>query len=401
MELQAIYHNRPDVYSLPGFRPKVIDAAYLNQLGVTARPLPEALAELEKGSRLFRDRLAAKTAIPALKTETAKVELGSELEVHNYTERCPVLTYEVSPVKGCQVGCLYCLVTDGVHETPLVVYDNYHELLTEALERHWREDHYFYYSAKTEAFQEPTLQTGVAHAILETFIRHFEARPDSRARLFIASKAGAGHLQYKFDGRSVIDLFCRLRGRMQFNTSLSIMPAQARDLIEPYGAPIPERMRAVRLCQENGILADSALVQPILPPFLTEERMRDFFVMLKENGIINFKPEFLTVCMENLAWIGQIVGHFSPELERELYDYYLAPENRDHRKQRGRTAPDRAWSLDCIRRFKEMGMRHGVSTSICYWVRNALNISEDDIPVVNENGFQCLGYQRRLFEPVG
>lgn len=39
----------------------------------------------------------------------------------------------------------------------------------------------------------------------------------------------------------------------------------------------------------------------------------------------------------------------------------------------------------------------GMSTSICYWVRQQLGIGEEEIPLVNRNGFQCLGYQRELF----
>ncbi len=42
--------------------------------------------------------------------------------------------------------------------------------------------------------------------------------------------------------------------------------------------------------------------------------------------------------------------------------------------------------------------KYGVSTSICYWVRSELGISEEMIPIINDNGFQCLGYQRRLFD---
>jgi hypothetical protein len=37
--------------------------------------------------------------------------------------------------------------------------------------------------------------------------------------------------------------------------------------------------------------------------------------------------------------------------------------------------------------------------SICYWVRKALGIDTDMIPIINENGYQCLGYQRKLFDP--
>jgi DNA repair photolyase len=398
MRLTPIIQNDPDVYRIPGFVPHLIDREYLKRLGVSAEPDDDTVEGLIRGSKLFIDRFKAKTVIPELNLHLEEIDLDKDLEIHNYTQRCPTLTYEVSPVKGCTVGCLYCLVTDGVHEQPLTAYTNYDKLLLRFMDAHMDQEHYYYYSAKTEAFQEATLQTGIAHNILRTFIEHYRKNPESKARLFIASKAGAKHLLYEHDGESIIDLFKQLKGKMQFNTSLSIMPAELRAILEPYGAPTGERMAAVRLCQENGVLSNSALVQPIFPSFLTEGRVREFFAMLKENNIINFKPEFLTVCMENLAWIGQIFGHLDSGMERDMYNFYIEPENKDHRKQRGRTAPDRKWSIDTIRNLMTIAREYGISTSICYWVRNELGISEDMIPIVNENGFQCLGYQRRLFE---
>jgi DNA repair photolyase len=399
MKLNATYLREYDVYNIPGFEPQIIDRAYLEKLGVQIKPDDDTMEGLRIGSENFIKRLEAKTVIPSPKVEIAQIDVNSDLEIHNYTNRCPTLTYEVSPVKGCFVGCLYCLVTDGVHEQKLIAYDNYDELVYNHLKLHKDNEHYYYFSPKTEAFQEATLDTGIAHKILRAFIRHFREFPESKCRLFIASKAGAKHLLVADEtGETIIDLFKQLRGKMQFNTSLSIMPDGVRAIVEPYSAPISERMAAVRLCQENDILSNSALVQPIFPSFLTKKLTAEFFQMLKDNNIINFKPEYLTVCIENLAWIGQLLGQQERELERGLYEFYLAPENKDHRKQRGRTAPNRAWCLDMIRDLMLEAKEYGVSTSICYWVRNAVGIPEEMIPIINENGFQCLGYQRKLFE---
>jgi DNA repair photolyase len=399
MKLSAIYSRESDVYGILGFTPKIIDRKYLVDIGVTISPDDDTMEGLRVGSENFIKRLEAKTVIPTPNVEIAQIDVNSELEIHNYTSRCPTLTYEVSPVRGCFVGCLYCLVTDGVHEQKLIAYENYDELVYNHLKSHKDNEHYYYFSPKTEAFQEATLQTGIAHKILRAFIRHFEEYPESKCRVFIASKAGLEHLLIKDDtGESIIDLLCKLRGKMQFNTSLSIMPDNVRAIVEPYSAPISERMAAVRLCQEKNLLSNSALVQPIFPSFLSKELTAEFFTMLKENNIINFKPEFLTVCMENLAWIGQLLGQYDKDLERALYEFYLAPENKDHRKQRGRTAPNRAWCLDTIRDLMLEAKDYGISTSICYWVRNEIGIPETMIPIINENGFQCLGYQRKLFE---
>ena len=398
-----IYSHETDVYNLEGFSPQVVDSSYLESLGVKVTPDQETLKALETGSRLFKEKYDKRILIPRPRfEEIAKDPEEIHPEIHNYTGRCPTLTFEINPVGGCGVGCQYCLVTDGDHQRELTVDLNYPLYVKRLLEKNngpgsENRNHYYYFSPKTEAFQEASLFTGVAHRILREFIAHFDRFPESRARLFIASKAGARHLTIEHDGESVLDLFQRLKDRMQFNTSVSIMPSGFRDIIEPFAAPIQERMEAVKLCSERGILANSALVQPIFTPCLTDEAIRSFFNTLHEAGIINYKPEFLTVCPENLAMLGQYLGTFDKQMERRLYESYLMPSNSDHRKQRGRTAPDRDLSKESIRKMMAYTDSLGMSVSLCYWVRKQLEISEEMIPLINRNGFQCLGYQTNLF----
>ena len=405
-EYKPFYSHAGQVYNLPGFVPRTVDSAYLESLGVKVTPSPGTLQALERGSLVFGRRFAGRTLIPYPRFSLEDTDPSEvRTEIHNYTGRCPALTFEINPVSGCGLGCQYCLVSDGVHEQSLRAFGNYHLYVRRLLDSQNGEgsdnaNHYYYFSPKTEAFQEATLLTGIAHRILHEFIDHFERCPSSRARLFVASKAGAQHLRYKWEGESVLDLFERLQGRMQFNTSVSIMPDALRNILEPYAAPLPERLEAVRLCRERGIQSDSALVQPILTPYLSDEHIKEFFDALHGAGIINYKPEFLTACMENLAMLGQYLGWVDKDLERRLYEDYLSPSNADHLKQRGRTAPDRALSMESIRRMSRYTDTLGMSVSICYWVRKQLGIGEDVLPEINRNGFQCLGYQRRLFEDV-
>ncbi len=398
-----IYSHETDVYNLEGFSPRVVDTSYLKDLGADVDPDEATLEALRRGGALFKSRFESRSLIPRPRfMETRGDPSAIRTEIHNYTGRCPTLTFEINPVKGCGVGCQYCLVTDGDHDRELVADLDYHLYVRELLERENGPDsenkaHYYYFSPKTEAFQEATLLTGVAHRILREFIRHFESNPDSKARLFIASKAGARHLLVEDEGDTILDLFGKLRDRMQFNTSVSIMPTGLRNILEPYAAPLEERARAVRLCRERGVTADSALVQPIFIPCLTEESIKSFFDTLRAEGIINYKPEFLTVCMENLAMLGQYLGAFDKDMERRLYEAYLSPSNSDHRKQRGRTAPDRDLSMENIRKMMEYTDSIGMSVSVCHWVRGQLGIPSSMIPEINRNGFQCLGYQTRLF----
>ena len=446
IDFEPVYSHRSTVYNLPGFEPCKVDGAYLKALGVRVEPSEETLEALRRGSEVFERRFREHLLIPRQRFCLEDIAPASVTPViHNYTGRCPTLTYEINPVKGCTVGCQYCLVSDGVHEQELMAYDNYHLYVRRLLEEHNgpgsdNARHYYYFSPKTEAFQEATLYTGIAHRILREFIEHFRRCPHSNARLFIASKAGAKHLQIADGGETVLDLFARLKGRMQFNTSVSMMPPALRQLLEPYAAPIEERLEAVRLCRERGILAESALVQPIFPPFLdilepfaaplserleavhlcsergvaadsalvqpiitpwlTREHIESFFGALRGAGIINYKPEFLTACVENLSMLGQYLGWFDKGLERQLYEDYLMPSNESHRKQRARIAPDKARSRAYLKAMMECTDHLGMSVSICYWVRKQLGIEESQIPFINRNGFQCLGYQSKLFGDV-
>ena len=406
IDFEPVYSHRSTVYNLPGFEPGKVDGAYLKALGVRVEPSEETLEALRRGSEVFERRFREHLLIPRQRFCLEDIAPASVTpEIHNYTGRCPTLTYEINPVKGCTVGCQYCLVSDGVHEQELMAYDNYHLYVRRLLEEHNgpgsdNARHYYYFSPKTEAFQEATLYTGIAHRILREFIEHFRRCPHSNARLFIASKAGAKHLQIADGGETVLDLFARLKGRMQFNTSVSIMPDAFRDILEPYAAPLSERLEAVRLCSEKGVAADSALVQPIITPWLTREHIESFFGALRGVGIINYKPEFLTACVENLSMLGQYLGWFDKGLERQLYEDYLMPSNESHRKQRARIAPDKARSLGYLKAMMECTGRLGMSVSICYWVRKQLGIEESQIPLINSNGFQCLGYQSKLFGDV-
>lgn len=444
-EFTPFYLHNIDVYSLENFSPTIVNEEYLNNLGVNIKPSKEALQRLIHGSEVFIERQNNKTMIPVSKVFLEDINPEEVVtEIHNYTGHCPTLTFEINPIIGCNVGCQYCLVTDGVHEQNLIAFENYHLYVRKLLEemnstptteiteddihcknvllqdlakaieeaperkkeieakiveisrgKNW--NHYYYFSPKTEAFQEPTLQTGIAHRILKEFIAHFKKYPESKARLFIASKSGPKHLLYKYEGESILDLFEQLKGKMQFNTSVSIMPTEFRNLLEPYAAPIEERLESVKLCRERGIQSDSALIQPIILPYLTDEHIKEFFDKLHNAGIINYKPEFLTACMENLVMLGQWLGFYDKKLERELYSVYLKPDNEDHRKQRGRTAPERELCIDAIKKMMNYTQKISMTTSICYWVRKQLQIPNSLIPIINKNGYQCLGYQSKLF----
>ena len=127
LNFEPLYSRRSTVYNLPGFEPRLVDKAYLENLGVTVEPSEETLKALESGSDVFRRRYAEGLLIPRQRYGLAELDPAAVTpEIHNYTGRCPALTWEINPVRGCTVGCQYCLVSDGVHEQELLAYENYH-----------------------------------------------------------------------------------------------------------------------------------------------------------------------------------------------------------------------------------------------------------------------------------
>jgi DNA repair photolyase len=391
-----------NIYGLDGFQPITMNRKYLEKIGVSVDIDPETLSGLEGGSINFQRLYAKKTLTPESVCDIGSVSVDEPLEIHNYTGLCPTNVFEITPSTGaCSIACQYCLVTDGDHQEPTVVLKNYAEYVAGILERQKKIEAFYYFSPKTEAFSEPHLETGIAHEILRTFINHYEQHPDSKARMFIATKAGTRHMYFKHRGDSILDLLSRMEGRVQINGSIGIMPDKLRDILEPNAPSIEERLEALQLCQGRGLFAKSVLAQPLILPYMTEETLHDYFGKLQKANIENIKPEFLTVDIRNLVALAQFVHHFDPHLMKDLLSPYLSQDNQDHKKQRSRLAPDRQVSADMLNTLREYAEEYNLSISICNWVKSQMVPIDPSIKKIDtksrNNGYRCLGYQTKLF----
>jgi DNA repair photolyase len=395
-QYQPLYPSKLEgVYNLDRFLPVIIDEGFLRARGITGIP-NDIVARLNEGSKRFVSLL--KTRKLTAPKGFSIVDNPNPIQVHNYTGICPTNVLEVNPSIGsCSISCLYCLVNDGDQREPIKVFGNYPSLLKRKLAEQKDENTFFYFSPKVDAFSEPLLVTGIAHDILRTFIDHYQEHPDSKSRLFIATKAGPKHLHYKHSGDSVLSLLSQLSDRTQYNGSIGIMPEYLHRVLQPNSATLEERLEAISLCNQNGIYARSVLVQPIIPCYLDEQTTEDFVKKVKSVNIENIKPEFLTVNFENLAIISQYVNHFDPELVEPLLKLYLDPKNLDHIKQRQRIAPSREWSKENLEMISQIAKQHGISTSLCNWVNRETSVSSDLFQLSKEKGFCCLGYQEGIF----
>ena len=397
-----IIKERPLCYEIPGFQPVDIDREVLVRAGIDYPISDEVDRELVEGCRRFRELFANRRLAPENAYLEATAPSEEELEIHNYTGLCPTNVLEVTPSKGsCACACQYCLVTDGNHIAPISVYTNYVERLRRSLERNSNRSLFYYYSPKTEAFSEPHLWNGLAHQILRTFISHYEKNPESKCRMFIASKAGLKHLLVRHRGDTVLRLLASLRGKVQYNGSIGIMPKYLRNALEPNVATFEERLEVLQVCQSLGIAAESVLAQPLILVYLTPESIEHYVSSLARAGVKNIKPEFLTTEVKNLALIAQLIHHFDPHLLRDFFYPYLKESNRDHIKQRSRLAPDRAVCVQQLELIRRLAEQHGMTISICNWVKSQLSKEAAWVGKIDKlssaAGYRCLGYQTRLF----
>jgi DNA repair photolyase len=318
-------------------------------------------------------------------------------EVHNYTGICPKNVIELNPIEiNCGYNCIYCLVNNGLHNEIQVI-DNYELKVKDILEQKRNENTFFYFSPKSEALQEATLKTGAAHKIIKTFIEHYTKFPDSKVRLFIASKAGVDQINYKYKGDSILYLMSLISGKVQFNTSLALMPEDIRIRIELNTPTIDERLEAVCLLQENGILAESVLMQPIITTYCNEISVFNFMTTIHKSGLQNIKPEFLTTTKENIIKVGEIIGSVNKTEQDAFYHDYFSLVNQSHIKHNDRLAPERDICKEKLELISTIAESMDISISICNWVRKELSINSNIIKYRNERNYECLGYKTTLF----
>ena len=98
LTFENFYSHDTDVYNMEGFEPQIVDKAYLDNLGVTTSASEATLLGLRRGSEIFMERMKSRTVIPVSKLEIVDIDPDTvETEIHNYTGRCPTLTFEINP----------------------------------------------------------------------------------------------------------------------------------------------------------------------------------------------------------------------------------------------------------------------------------------------------------------
>ena len=393
-----------EAHSLPNFKPMMIDDALIDSLGLLYPVTTEVRAALAAGAARYKTLFDNNALQPGSTYLEQEIPTDQELEIHNYTNICPTNVYEITPSSGsCSISCQYCLVTDGNQCKPITVYTNYTERLKASLERNADKNLFYYFSPKTDAFSEPLLVSGIAHDILRTFIDHNDRHPDTKIRLFICSKAGMKQVSVAHRGDTILSLVGRLAGKAQWNGSIGIMPRYLRNILEPHAGTIADRLEVMQHCQEMGLVSSSVLCQPLILPYLTPECIEEYISDLADAGVVNIKPEFLTTDLANLSLIAQYINYYDPGRLAEFFQSYLMQENQTHLKQRSRLAPEKSICIEKLELIRDAAQRHGISISICNWVRRELRQDANWVSTIAKdtgskaNGYACLGYYVRFF----
>jgi len=404
MPIYTDLETHGDAHCLPNFKPMVIDDALIDSLDLPYPVTAEVRAALAAGAARYKMLFDNNALQPGSTYLEQEVAADQELEIHNYTNICPTNVYEITPSTGsCSISCQYCLVTDGNQCKPITVYTNYTEKLKASLERNKDKNVFYYFSPKTDAFSEPLLASGISHDILRTFIDHNNRHPDTRIRLFICSKAGMKHVSVAHRGDTILSLAGQLAGKAQWNGSIGIMPSYLRNILEPHAGTIADRLEVMQHCQEMGLVSNSVLCQPLILPYLTPECVEDYLSDLADAGVINIKPEFLTADLANLALIAQYINYYDSDRLAEFFQSYLMQENQTHLKQRSRMAPEKSICIEKLALIRDTAQRHGISISICNWVRRELMQEADWVSSIAKdtgskaNGYACLGYYVGFF----
>jgi DNA repair photolyase len=390
---------------------KVVTSRYLKNVGVKTGGIHEQkLLQLEKISQksveIYRDiggKLSFLRHGEELDIHYVNIPDDLILKSHKNTKTCPGNIIEITPTAdGCHINCQYCLAhkrSDKDIFTGIFIYRNYSFWLREQLKKNRVENDnqkgtMYYYSPKTEAFSPALIKEGVVEGILLAFRDHVieEKRrlgkcPDT---LMIVTKAGFTDIKIPGPlGYSIIDLLKSFPDNVQISTSITYL-GQERDIraaIEPGAKSINERLEMVKFFQSENILVQGALTQPLFHVFPPD---RYFWKSLYEVGIRRISIDLLTLNLETLNLVAQIIGWFDKKAEKEIWESYLntdAPSKDGYRIGISIKLQHRFFT-SMVNSAREEGIMH---SSYCRFIQSSTGLPSLDYREPNTNNPDAVG----------
>jgi DNA repair photolyase len=243
-------------------------------------------------------------------THRAGIDSLAEIVQHTNSPACPRGMLEINPAFGCELRCAYCGIyaLEKEYFGEVIVYDNFPGYLDDWLsENHAAvEDHYFYFSAKTDCFQPVLVESGITLQILEILKKH-------RARYFVVTKQG-------LPPREICQALVDARHLNQVIISATVPSEELREVLEPGAVPIGERIALAEFCVGNGIFVTASCC-PILP-ISDPLYMKDTLARLAAVGVNHFYFDFARLSREAALNIIELLPEHRENFER----HYFTPE---------------------------------------------------------------------------
>ena len=300
-----------------------------------------------------------------------------EIKLHSNTQYCPLI-YELIPAHGCSFECAYCNVYSLKEEKtyyPITVFERYPDLLRETIGRHkaMGEKPVYYFSPKTDAFQDALIKTQITHKILQVLL-------EEQVPYILVTKG-------KLPDDKVLGLLKESRRFGRVLVSYGMKNEFHAKILEPYAATLDERLELATVCTKNEIPV-MGIIEPILP--LDDlSFVRNNFIKFVDIGVNHFAIDFARIsriCLEGLIQKLPELG----ELRKIYYAEDAISQNFQtgayYRESTERYAPSQQYHIENFNLIKEYAEGLGATVSKCNYFM---------IPGLNDNaykkGFLCFG----------
>lgn len=228
---------------------------------------------------------------------------------HSNSVSCPSGMLELNPAFGCDFQCAYCGIYALEEEfyNEVIVYDDFPEYLDKYLtSSSAASTNYFYFSAKTDCFQAPLIESGITLRTLQVLRKH-------NAPYFIVTKSG-------LPPDDILELLVASRDINQLIISATMPNERMREILEPGAPTLKERLDLAEFGFRNDIVTTASLC-PILP-ISNRQYMNETIRQFSEAGLRHFYMDFARLSKAGIRNILNLLPEHREEFER----HYFTPD---------------------------------------------------------------------------
>lgn len=298
-----------------------------------------------------------------------------DIKIHKNTHTCPLI-YEVVPVFGCEFQCIYCNAL-GQEDTerflPVNIDTNYSEFLSKEIEKHKKVDSnpIYYFTPKSDCFQNPLLETGVTKQILEVF-------KEKDCHYILVTKG--------VPTDDVFDLMIQTKNKCQVIITYGMPNEEIRKAVEPMATPLEDRVKFAKKCIDAGIQT-AAILEPFFP-FRDLSFVKDIMEKFVNVGVDHFAVDFARITRHSLDRLLKALPQYADELKENylLEDSHTESYNTAGGIQVERYSPPKKYMLEKFNYFKKLAREWDSTVSIC----NSFGFDGFNMEA-GQRGYICMG----------